>query len=184
VEMMHGSIEVESKPGEGSTFHFTVRLGKMIKEQDPQPAESGDSVREPRLDVEARRELTSLNILVAEDNFSNLKLVTRILESWGQRITIAVDGRETLRLFEEQNFDLIVLDIQMPEMDGLEVAAAIRQSDKKKHRDTPILALTAHAGPEMREQCFAAGMDYFLTKPIQPRKLFDALKTVGVSQKP
>jgi signal transduction histidine kinase/streptogramin lyase/ActR/RegA family two-component response regulator len=184
VEMMGGSITVESKLGRGSTFHFTVWLEKMIQHQEPLTAERGASAHEPGLDAEARGDLASLNILVAEDNFSNLKLVTRILESWGQRVTIAVDGRETLRLFHEQNFDLVVLDIQMPEMDGLEVAAAIRESDGRSRRHTAILALTAHAGPEMREQCFAAGMDHFLTKPIQPRKLFEALKTVGVSRQP
>jgi signal transduction histidine kinase/ligand-binding sensor domain-containing protein/CheY-like chemotaxis protein len=183
VEMMGGSIEVESKLGEGSTFHFTVRLEKIVKDRELLPTERDESVHEPGLDAEARRELASLRILVAEDNFSNLKVVTRILESWGQRVTIAVDGRETLKLFDQQTFDLIVLDIQMPELDGLEVAAAIRDSDNKKHRHTPILALTAHAGTEMREQCLDAGMDHFLTKPIQPRKLFEALKTVGVSQR-
>jgi len=88
-----------------------------------------------------------------------------------------------MRRFDEQPFDLIVLDIQIPEMDGLEVAAAIRECDSKKRRHTPILALTAHAGREMREQCFAAGMDYFLAKPLQPRKLFEALKAVSVAQK-
>ena len=182
VEMMRGGIWVESKVGEGSTFHFTVWLGKVGA---PQPAAAATHPAHNHvagLDAAARHELPELNILVAEDNFSNLKLVTRILQNWGQRVTIAVEGRETLRLFEEQAFDLILLDIQMPEMNGIEVTTIIRESDRKRNRHTPIFALTAHAGNDIREQCLAAGMDQFLTKPIEPRKLFEALKSVACSQ--
>jgi signal transduction histidine kinase/ligand-binding sensor domain-containing protein/CheY-like chemotaxis protein len=181
VELMGGGIWVESELGAGSTFCFTVWLGKASDAQQ-KPARRPELMREPGLDAEARSQLPPFNILVAEDNFSNLKLVTRILENWGQRVTIAVDGRETLRLSSEQNFDLILLDIQMPEMGGIEVATAIREADRRNHRPTLIFALTAHAGAEIREQCLAAGMDQFLTKPIQPRKLFEALKTVAISQ--
>jgi signal transduction histidine kinase/ligand-binding sensor domain-containing protein/CheY-like chemotaxis protein len=182
VEMMGGGIWVESKVGAGSTFRFTVWLGKLESAQPITPATGSASAHALRLDEEARRELAPFNILVAEDNFSNLKLITRILENWGQRVTIAVDGREALRVFEERAFDVILLDIQMPEMDGIEVATKIRESNRTRNTRTPIFALTAHAGNDIRDQCLAAGMDRVLTKPIQPRKLFEALKSVTVSQ--
>jgi two-component system sensor histidine kinase/response regulator len=105
-----------------------------------------------------------------------------MLESWGQRVTIAVDGREALGLFDQQSFDVILLDLQMPEMDGLETAACIRQRELKSGKRTPIIALTAHAGPNFRDECMAAGMDEFLTKPLHPRKLFNALKAAAISQ--
>ena len=173
---------MESKEGEGSTFYFTASLGRAGEDQPIAEVKSPEGVRGPGLSSEAGAELGCLSVLVAEDDFSNLKLVTRLLESWGQHVTIAVDGREALRLYEQQDFDLILLDIQMPEMDGLEVATAIRDKELRTGKHTPIIALTAHAQTEFREQCLAAGMDQFITKPIQSRMLFDALRNVVIQR--
>jgi CheY-like chemotaxis protein len=182
VEMMGGRIWVQSKVGDGSQFHFTAQLGRVQEGECSTPPQRFGSIHEPGIDAEARSQLGSLSILVAEDNFSNLKLLTRMLETWGQRVTIAADGREAVRLVEQQSFDVILLDLQMPEMDGLEAAAQIRQMEAKTQKRTPIVALTAHAGSRFREQCLAAGMDDYLTKPLQPRKLLNALRTAAISQ--
>jgi CheY-like chemotaxis protein len=130
------------------------------------------------LDSEAKQKLGSLKILVAEDNFSNLKLLSRLLERWGQQVTLAENGRDAQDLYRKGNFDLIILDLQMPEMDGFELAAAIREGEKCTGRHTPILALTAYVLGGQRERCLTGGMDGFLAKPMEPQRLLETLVTI------
>ena len=175
VELMRGSIWVESQLGVGSTFFFTARLARATPPEPQPPPKVKNVAPVVALDSEARKQLGSLDILVAEDNFVNLKLITRLLERWGQRVTLAANGREALDAYYQKAFDLVILDIQMPELDGFEVAAAIRESEKKSGRYTPIMALTAHALVGQQEECLSRGIDGFATKPIQPRKLLKTL---------
>jgi CheY-like chemotaxis protein len=116
-----------------------------------------------------------LNVLVAEDNPTNLILVTRLLEKKGYSVLAAENGRKALTAFGDQKFDLIVMDIQMPEMNGLEASAAIREIEKRSGSHTPILALTAHTAQEDRDRCLAAGMDHFISKPIYTSDFMNAI---------
>jgi len=117
----------------------------------------------------------SRNILVAEDNQVNQRVITRLLEKRGHRVTIAGNGLEAVGAMEKENFDLVLMDLQMPEMDGFEATAAIRKKEKLDGTRLPIIALTAHALKGDRERCLAAGMDGYLSKPIRPQELDELL---------
>jgi two-component system, sensor histidine kinase and response regulator len=117
-----------------------------------------------------------LRVLLAEDNAVNQRLAMRLLEKRGHRVTVAGNGREALDALEKDKFDLVFMDVQMPEMDGLEATAIIREKEKSSGRRQPIIALTAHAMKGDREKCLAAGMDGYLTKPIRPPELEEILE--------
>jgi CheY-like chemotaxis protein/HPt (histidine-containing phosphotransfer) domain-containing protein len=116
-----------------------------------------------------------LRVLLAEDNPVNQKLAVRLLEKEGHTVAVASTGREALTAVERERFDLILMDVQMPEMDGLEAAAHIRRSEAETGRHVPILAMTAYAMKGDRERCLAAGMDSYIAKPIQPGELYQAI---------
>lgn len=113
-----------------------------------------------------------LLVLMAEDNLVNQKLAVRMLEKRGHIVTVASNGTEAVAAFEKGDFDIILMDIQMPEMDGFDATAAIRSLEKQGRRHTPIIALTAHALKGYKEQCLAAGMDGYCAKPIKSDELF------------
>jgi CheY-like chemotaxis protein len=116
-----------------------------------------------------------LNILLAEDNLVNQRVATRILERAGHRVTLAVNGREAIEQWSAHSFDLIIMDVQMPETDGFQAAAAIRQRELASGAHIPIIAMTAYALSGDRERCLAAGMDDYVTKPIDARLLLALL---------
>jgi len=125
---------------------------------------------------DAREPALSLRVLLAEDNPVNQRLAVRLLEKRGHRVTVAGNGRETLDALDRENFDLVFMDVQMPEMDGMEATTAIRDKEKRTGQHQPIIALTAHAMTGDREKCLAGGMDGYLTKPIRPQQLDEILQ--------
>jgi PAS domain S-box-containing protein len=157
VEAMGGAIRVESKLGEGSTFEFTFTAGVSGV---PQP------VAEETIDTD----FTGLKVLVAEDNRINQMVTTRMLQKMGCQVDLAVDGASAARSVERKQYDLVLMDLLMPEVDGLEAARRIRRMGGA-HSTVPILALTASASPEVRVQCLEAGMNDFLSKPIDLKAL-------------
>jgi len=125
---------------------------------------------------DARDPSAFLRVLLAEDNAVNQRLAVRLLEKRGHRVAVAGNGREALDALEKEKFDLVFMDVQMPELDGLEATAIIREREKSSGRHQPIIALTAHAMKGDREKCLAAGMDGYLTKPIRPQELEEILE--------
>ena len=126
----------------------------------------------PRVDEQPRR----LRVLLAEDNAVNQKLMLHVLEKRGYSVTVACDGLLALEACKRQSFDLILMDVQMPGMGGFEATRIIRQVEVVTGRHLPIIALTAHAMKGDRERCLEAGMDDYLTKPVQPTALFEAIR--------
>jgi CheY-like chemotaxis protein/HPt (histidine-containing phosphotransfer) domain-containing protein len=122
--------------------------------------------------------LPPLRVLLAEDNVVNQRLALRILEKAGHTVRVAGTGGQALQALERDRFDVVLMDVQMPEMGGLEATAAIRQREKEEGGHTPVIALTAHAMKGDRERCLAAGMDGYVAKPIRERELFAALEQV------
>jgi signal transduction histidine kinase/DNA-binding response OmpR family regulator len=134
----------------------------------------------PALSAPAGQQMTAslreLSILLAEDNTMNKRLATRLLEKRGHRITSVSNGKEALEALEQGRFDIILMDVQMPVMDGWMATQAIRDHERGTKRHIPIVALTAHAMKHDQEQCLAAGMDGFLSKPFQPAELYRAVE--------
>jgi signal transduction histidine kinase/DNA-binding response OmpR family regulator len=126
---------------------------------------------------DAREPSAILRIVLAEDNLVNQRLATRLLEKRGHFVVVASNGQEAVAAFEREKPDLILMDVQMPEMDGLEATAAIRAKEKGTGNRVPIVALTAHAMKGDREKCLANGMDGYLTKPIRPQELDEVLES-------
>ena len=115
-------------------------------------------------------------ILLAEDGQVNQKLAVRLLERRGHCVVVANDGKEALQALDREHFDLVLMDVQMPEMDGYEATAAIRQRERTTGRHLRIIAMTAHALKGDREQCLQAGMDDYLAKPVHASELYDAVE--------
>jgi CheY-like chemotaxis protein len=123
-------------------------------------------------------QISPLKILLAEDSLVNQKLALGLLGKHGHVVTVATTGKEAVHLWESQDFDLVLMDVQMPEMDGMEATAVIRAQEARTGRHIPIIAMTAHAMKGDRELCLAAGMDDYVSKPIRAQELFDAVRRV------
>ncbi len=172
VEMMDGSLWVESDPGQGSTFHFTARFDV---------AAAGESVARPAnsngIAVPSNR---PLRILLAEDNAINQKVATRLLEKDGHEVVAVTNGQEAVAAIQRERFDVVLMDVQMPETDGLHATMAIREYEKATGYHVPIVAMTAHAFEGDSDRCLAAGMDAHIAKPVQPAELLAMVRSLGI----
>jgi len=169
VELMDGTIWVESRLGVGSCFYFTARF--LFGNEELLPIDNDAAL------VSSQLRQAPLTILLADDVEINRALVQAILEPHGHQITFAENGRSALEAYTSKRFDVVLMDIQMPEMDGLQATRAIREYERDMGRSAavPIVAMTAFAGNEDRQVCLDAGMDDYLTKPIRPAQLLQLL---------
>jgi signal transduction histidine kinase/CheY-like chemotaxis protein len=177
VELMGGAIWVESAPGRGSTFRFSARLGVVTET----PGEIDEQARKLAMAVMAfnPEPMDNLRILLAEDNPVNQRLASKLLEKRGHRVTVTATGRGALERIRDENFDVVLMDVQMPDMDGLEATALIRAWEKTHGGRTPIIALTAHSMKGDRERCLAAGMDTYVTKPFDVTRLLEVVESTA-----
>ncbi len=186
VQLMGGKIWIESSLGAGSIFHFTVPMETApISDQNahhnPALLEQKHRQPSPIRQVPASDTL-SLNILVAEDNIVNQKLATAMLRRMGHRVTLAKTGVDALARLRTRSFDLVFMDVQMPEMDGLEATRQVRARESGTGRRTYIIAMTANAMGGDRELCIASGMDDYVSKPVSRAALAEAIhRAVTVS---
>ena len=138
-----------------------------------------DAGKAPATDAKA-----GARILVAEDNVVNQRVSSRILEKHGHRVVLARTGLECLEIYRGQSFDLILMDVQMPQMDGLEATAAIRAGERDTGNHIPIVAMTAHAMKGVEERFLQAGMDTYVSKPVQPQRLMNVIDELVFADHP
>jgi CheY-like chemotaxis protein len=143
-------------------------LGKNNRAESLPQKQPSDSIKDTK----------PLRILLAEDNLVNQKVVVRMLEKHGHAVAVAGDGREALGILWQGNFDIVLMDISMPEMDGLEATAAIRKREEGTSEHTPIIALTANAMKSDADACIAAGMDGYIAKPAKETVILEELRRI------
>lgn len=170
VEMMGGNIWCESEVGKGSTFHFTVRFLRQ---------RVGERLPDNTIQAIAPAQCRQLHVLIVEDDAGNQLLAQLLLEELGHRITAVTTGKEALRKLSENDFDLVLMDVHIPEMDGLEATRQIRNpASPVRNHAIPIIAMTASAMKIDEEACIQAGMNEYISKPMLPHQLVAAIDKV------
>jgi signal transduction histidine kinase/DNA-binding response OmpR family regulator len=167
VQLMDGCLTVESSPGEGSRFTFTAQFRLCSPE-------AGDG--SPPVGPSVLRSARSRRILLVEDDPVNQEVAIRLLEGWGHAVTTAESGPAALAALADHPFDLVLLDVQLPYMDGILTTKEIRRREQVSGLHTPIITMTAHGTTGDRERCLVAGMDDFVSKPFEARALFQTIE--------
>lgn len=163
VELQKGTVKVNSEVGVGSTFEFEIKYKLDLNHREL------ETIQQQEIDLTL---LDGKHILLAEDNRMNQKFIINIFEKTNAKLFVASDGEEALQLLKEMSFDILLLDIQMPNKDGFEVIKELRTSFPKEKKNIPVIAMTAHAFKEERDACIAAGMNEHIAKPINKDDLF------------
>jgi CheY-like chemotaxis protein len=184
-ELMGGTAGVESEEGKGSTFWFTAIFGRAQgagRRAQGAGIERHDDIQHPATSnqqpASSIKHQASSRILLAEDNIPNQKVALAVLRKYGLSADIANNGREAVEALRKTSYDLVLMDMQMPETDGVEAARIIRNPDSGVlNPDVPIVAMTANATAEDRKKCEDAGMNGYISKPIDPDRLFSVLNT-------
>jgi CheY-like chemotaxis protein len=166
---MDGRIWLDTNVKAGSRFCFTIRVGVP---------ENSAPEKGMALEVERRHWAKGRRVLVAEDNRVNQVVTSRLLEKYGFQTLAAHSGRAVLEMLQWEPVDLVLMDVQMPDIDGLEATRRIRELEKKTGAHLPILAMTANAMQGDRDKCLYAGMDGYLAKPVQSDQLYQAIESL------
>jgi len=175
VALSGGKLWTESELGVGSVFHFTAVCGIPARAHEPENTDLEDEATSLAARVPESNS-TGLRILVAEDNPINQRLAVRLLQKKGYSATVAENGVEVLAMLDKQRFDMILMDVQMPEMGGLEATHLIRERERSTGEHIPIVAMTANAMKGDRERCLESGMDDYVSKPILPEAMFRVME--------
>ncbi len=178
VTALGGEISVESNADGGSTFSFTVKMKRpdsVSQDSHPQSRRAWGKDRAQQPEAMDLDSTPSLSVLLVEDGKANQAMAKGLLRKWGHSVEVAEDGLEALSALEDGEYDVILMDVQMPNMDGLEATRQIRKLEQGSERHIPIIAMTAHAMKGDRDRCLAAGMDAYLSKPIKRAELSRAL---------
>ena len=170
-EMMSGRIWIESEQGKGSSFNFTLKM-KVSSNNKPFVAGAVESPDGPPAVVSPMEDVGRLRILLAEDDLVNQRIAVRVLEKRGWEVVAVSNGKKAVEAAGGSHFDIILMDDQMPEMTGVEATAVIRMEEKQTGFHMPIVAMTANAMSGDREKYLAAGMDAYVSKPIDREAMF------------
>lgn len=163
LELMHSKIQLKSKPGEGSIFSFELTLKNSDKKK---------IVQEEIVTADGKKSIKNIRILIVDDSRVNVLLAQELLKLWGGTCDVALNGLQAVALIKQNDYDVVLMDLQMPEMDGYQATEEVRKMEGEKYQKLPIIALTASAMLEIKDRAFTSGMNDYISKPFNPDELY------------